>query len=48
MDSRTPMFLVEKRRFLRGLGEKRIIIYGVIIIVEKNPVDIMLRVNIYC
>ena len=48
MDSRTPMFLVEKRRFLRGLDKKRIKIYEVKIIIEKNLVDIIFRCNIYC
>lgn len=39
---------MEKIRFLRGLAKKRIKIYEVIIIVEKNLMNIMLRGSIYC
>jgi len=42
------MFLVEKIRVLRGLAKKRIRFYEVIIIVEKNVVDIIIRSSIYC
>lgn len=48
IDSRTPMFLVEKIRLLRGLDKKRIKIYEVTNIVEKNLVDIIFRDSIYC
>jgi hypothetical protein len=40
--SRTPIFLLEKVRLLRGLDKKRIKIYEVTVIVEKNLVGIML------
>jgi hypothetical protein len=41
IDSRTPTFLMEKRKLLRGLDKKRISFYEVIIIVEKNLVGII-------
>jgi len=41
------MFLVEKIRVLRGLAKKRIRIYEVIIIVEKNLVGLIFRSSIY-
>ena len=47
-DSHTPLFLVEKIRFLHGLDKKRIKIYEVFFIIEKNLVGIMARGSIYC
>jgi hypothetical protein len=46
-DSRTPIFLMEKIKLLRGLDKKRIKIYEIILIVEKNLVGIMIRGSIY-
>jgi hypothetical protein len=43
MDSHTPIFLLEKVRLLRGLDKKRIKIYEVNIIVEKNLMSIMFK-----
>lgn len=42
------MFLVEKIRLLHGLDKKRIKIYEVSNIVEKNLMDIIFRDSIYC
>ena len=41
------MFLVEKIRILHGLDKKRIKIYEIIITIEKNLVNIIIRSNIY-
>ena len=38
---------MEKGRPLRGLAKKRTKIYEGIIIVEKNPIDIMIVLSIY-
>lgn len=46
MNSRTPIFLMEKARVLRGLAKKIIKIYERNIIIKNNLMKIISRISI--